>query len=740
MGGANRLALTSACAALLGWSGAAFAQEAPLKDQPRAEDEQPVREPAPETPAQDNEKDDEDSDEAIVVVAEQADDARIDRRVYTLRDDPISQSSTMLDILARLPSVTVAPSGAVRLLGAENVVIQVDGQVVSSASLDAVLRSLSGSDIEKIEVITNPSAQFAANAGGGVINIITRQRFRLGLSGAVSAAGDSLGGYQLNASPTWTRGAWSYGLRAGGNVNKWRNANVIEREFFDTGETVIDRAHWEGSASAGLYGGGVLNFRNERRRASLNLWGWDVDSHTTPILTRFTDLGPLFTQTQRSQTAHSAGRAAFDFQQNGDSEGELFKFNIGLGSQEIQSDIDVELARANGDPTQRYVMPMANNSLTGAAKMDYERTIGEDSLLAAGWALDHVDEEISTSFETLSGPPVAPDFQSTLEGRQTIGAVYATYQLGVGEWTALPGVRFEHYRREIRSPGGEDDESRIDAFPSLHIRRNLAENLDLDFSYSRRIARPSIAQLDPAIRFWEATRASSGNPDLAPTMTDSIEANLVFQNSDRTYNLTFYDRSSEDIVSSLTEVRPDGVILTMPVNAGESRQRGLQAILRAPIAGNWRYSVSANLLNREFDVLSGGAVVRRSELEYSGNGQIEYRDRVQSAVGADHLQLEVQFQGPQYFLQGERDEFVVANFTWRRRIAEKVSAVFSVQDIFDSAGTTSQLRTDDFVERSERSGIGTRFRLQLTYQFGSLQNQGPPPDAGAPPFGQPTPQ
>src|SRR5262249_53203815 len=152
-----------------------------------------------------------------------------------------------------------------------------------------------------------------------------------------------------------------------------------------------------------------------------------------------------------------------------------------------------------------------------------------------------------------------------------IGAVYATYQFGLGKWTALPGVRFEHYRREIRSPGGEDDESRIDTFPSLHIRRSLAENLDLDFSYSRRIARPPIAQLDPAIRFWEPTRASSGNPDLGPTITDSFEANLVFQNSHHTYNLTFYDRLNEDIVSPLTEVRPDGVILTMPVNAGESR-------------------------------------------------------------------------------------------------------------------------------------------------------------------------
>jgi hypothetical protein len=141
-------------------------------------------------------------------------------------------------------------------------------------------------------------------------------------------------------------------------------------------------------------------------------------------------------------------------------------------------------------------------------------------------------------------------------------------------------------------------------------------------------------------------------------------------------------------------------------------------------------------LNREFDAFSQGVLTRRSEVEHSGNAQVEYRDSNQSKAGADHVQLELQFQGPQYELQGERDEFITANFTWRRRLTDNVAAVFSVHDIFDSAPTLSELRTDDFVERTERRGVGTRVRLTLTYAFGGAQPQEQSGGPSAPPIPQ----
>lgn len=711
--------LLCASAALLSVAGHARAQETP----PPAPEERPA------APAEDSEGAEEDE---IVIRAEQADQTRIDRRVYSLGADPISQSSTMLDVLSRLPSVTIAPSGAVRLLGSPNVTIQVDGQAVPGASLDQVLRSLTGSEIERIEVITNPSAAYAASGDGGIINIITRQRYNLGLTGSVSASAENTGAYQFNASPTFTRGAWSIGGRISANHNEWGGASTRVRETFATGDVINDVGSWEGEGT-GLNGGAVLNYRpGERTRASFNLNGWDFEGQSLIAQDRSLNGATLYSQSVDNSNAVSGANANFDFQQSGDISGELFKLNLNLLKFENNADVNIDQIFASGAPDLRYITPTANSNNALNAKLDYERPFASGQLLALGGAFDNSQQDISTTFLTLAGAPIAPDYQSAVRGLQTTYALYGTYQFDAGSWTFLPGLRAEQYRREVRSPGGESDDTALDLFPSLHVRRNLTENLDLDLSYSRRIARRGINELDPAVRFFEVNRASSGNPDLQPTFTDAYEANVVYQTNDKTFNVTLYDRISTDIVSPFSFTRPDGVLLTMPVNAGESEQRGAQVIMRAPLfARGWRYAVSANLLNREFDVVSQGVTTRRSEMEYSGNAQIEYRDRSQSDPGADHVQLELQFQGPQYYLQGESDEFITANFTWRRRLTDHVAAVFNVQDIFDSAPTINELRTDDFFERSERRGIGTRARFTLTYSFGGAQQQGQP-DAGPP--------
>src|SRR5262249_53961404 len=144
------------------------------------------------------------SDE-IVVRADRGDQVRIDRRIYSIHADPVAQSTNMFDVLGRIPSVSVAPDNSVSLLGAGNVSIQINNQPVPSQSLEQVLRSLQGSDVERIEVITNPSAQYSAGASGGIINIITKQRRNDGFTGSASATGDSFGSYQANVSPTWVK-------------------------------------------------------------------------------------------------------------------------------------------------------------------------------------------------------------------------------------------------------------------------------------------------------------------------------------------------------------------------------------------------------------------------------------------------------------------------------------------------------------------------------------------------------
>ena len=271
-------------------------------------------------------------------------------------------------------------------------------------------------------------------------------------------------------------------------------------------------------------------------------------------------------------------------------------------------------------------------------------------------------------------------------------------------------------------------------FPSVHVRNELTPNINIDVSYTSRISRPGFQQLDPALRFIDVGRAFSGNPNLEPTTTDAYEANFVYQKNGASFSVTFFDRISEDIVSPFTDV-VGGTIVTMPVNAGTSEQRGLQALLRGPLGERWRYSLSGNVLSREYDVLSGGVISRREDIEYDGVAQLDYRDPDQEAVGANQFQFEVRFVGPRYGLQTESDPFYMANFTWRRRLTPRLFGVFMVQDIFESTDQFTEITTDDYIERAEFESSGIRFRLALTYQFGSGP-QRPPPDQqpGGPPI------
>src|SRR5690606_10649969 len=211
-------------------AGAAYAQEAPPAQESQAAETQDAGELEAEEEAQEEEG-------AIVVTGQAGDQVRIDRRTYTLQNDASAQTSPVIDALGRLPSVSVAPSGAIRLLGAENVTVQINGQPVPEQAVEQALRSLMGGDVERIEVITNPSATQSAAGTGGIINIITKQRFNGGLTGSIQAGVDTLGSYQLNIAPSYSRGPWTVGGRLGHNRGIGRNELDRERRFFSPSQT-----------------------------------------------------------------------------------------------------------------------------------------------------------------------------------------------------------------------------------------------------------------------------------------------------------------------------------------------------------------------------------------------------------------------------------------------------------------------------------------------------------------------
>lgn len=706
-------------AALLASAGLAHAQQTPP--------------PAPAATTDDAEESDD-----IVVLADPGDSVRIDRRTYTLRDDPAAQSTNMFDVLGRVPSVSVAPSGAVTLLGADNVTIQINGQPVPGDNLEQVLRGITGAEVERIEVITNPGAQYSAAASGGIINIITRRRINTGFSGSIQTSYDSLGGYHAGISPTWSSGPWSFSGGVGVFGGQQDSDFLREREIFSSSDTTTEEGQFNVGYQGVYFGRPTLTYQfDDRRRVSLTLDGVSVDNDIERITSTSDDLGPISDQLTAMDNNFDNRQLILDAQQTGALPREVLKFNGSVTRTTFRSAQDISIS-PDGGPDQRFLTVYGTEADLANARVDFERPFGEDNFLTIGTALDTVDQLVESSREQLVGPPPIPDYDTLLEGRSQTLAAYGTYQFVTGDWTWQPGVRAENYRREVISSGLETDTTDLEWFPSIHIRRSLAEALELDVSYTSRIQRPGFQQLDPSLRFLDTNRANAGNPNLQPAMTDAYEVNLTYQRSGRSYGLTFYDRVTEDVFSPFVEELPDGTIVTTTVNAGTSEQRGLQAILRGPIGDNWRYSFTANLLNREFDVLEGGTLSSRSEFEYDGVAQLDWSDEDQSVIGADQLQFEVRFQGPRHTLQSDINEFVVANATWRRRLTPRLFGVLAVQDIFASQDQIQETATPDYFERTETLSAGTRVRLGLTYQFGDVNGRPPPPDQqmGAPPIPQ----
>jgi outer membrane receptor for ferrienterochelin and colicins len=193
-----------------------------------------------------------------IVVTAPTQQSSIDRQTYIVRDTPEARSTTTTDILGRIPSVEVQADGTARLIGAGQATILIDGRRV--ADPQTMLRNMTGNQIERIEVLTNPGAQFPAQGTGGIINIITRRNTQNGLGGSATASGGSYGSYDLRISPTYGAGNWTFTGNLG--HGRFEQRADFERDRFaltagrpgaallEDGEQVDEGRYYYGNGSA----------------------------------------------------------------------------------------------------------------------------------------------------------------------------------------------------------------------------------------------------------------------------------------------------------------------------------------------------------------------------------------------------------------------------------------------------------------------------------------------------------
>lgn len=718
-----KLALLAASASAV-LAGPAAAQTAPAQAQTPAQ-----------TPPAEQEEDAQVED---VVVTGRASDVRtsIDSTSYSLANDLQATTGSLADALRNVPSVDVDPQGNVSLRGDSNVTILVDGRpsgVLSGEGRAQALLQLQADQYARIEVMTNPSAAYSPEGGGGVINLITKPNTpRPGTvtTGSVRANVGDDGRWNLGLSGSRTLGpltlSGDLGLRRDGVaqfVDRFR-----ERLDTATGQFLPSRQTQDiDFVSEGYYGrvgmdyaltgktqltleGRVHDFENtgsgeelfEARNAAgavSSAYRRETDIEqtfaawgaTARLLHRFDDAGHEWT----NEVRYDQGDNALDL------------FNITRPTTPAGPET---LERVTNDGGFSVV------ALTSA----YVRPIGEMAKLRLGYELESRKPEQDNQVRrgSVTGlPVVVPGLTNSFEAEQTVHALYATYERPFGEkLSAQFGLRLEQADIEIQSITGNlrATQDYFRAYPTMHLQYQVSETQSLRGSYSRRIQRPQPFQLNPFVSYVDPLNLRSGNADLEPQETDAFELQWQLRAGQTFYQATAYFR---DTSKAFTEIATDvggGVLLTRPENLGARRDTGVEVVANGRLTSTLRYNASVNVFRSEIDAagIPGGS--DREATIVSGRLNLNWQPTPE-----DFVQLSGQWNGDTLLAQGEREATAVVNLGYRRKLTETVAFQLTVRDLFDEAGDVTTYDTPTFRDRTERQFGGRAGYVGLTWTFGS---------------------
>ncbi|MEG3155834.1 TonB-dependent receptor plug domain-containing protein [Sphingomonas sp. RB1R13] len=620
----------------------------------------------------------------IEVVASRPDQAqKIDRRIYRVKNNSHAAQSDTLQLLRGIPAVVVTPDDELLLLGSGGVTVLVDERPIRGDTAQ-YLRTLHGSDIERIEIITNPSAQYAAQGSGGIINLVLRRKLADGLSGSASLLIASPGRSEASATVKRKQGKWTYELRAQSAIGRLPGTTVRKLRSVDQadGSTSTNSAAGESSLHiANISGGGTLTYDLTQGTSLIAQLSGGGNHYASESRTAYFALTPdfhSFTEAQHYLNHSGFENLTFTYDHKGKVEGETLKATFD------QFDVHTApLLTGTYDDGGGYEIAMRARQRGLSGQIDWNHPIGKTRILSLGGRIDNgKSARQSRSMASGAGGAQLFDVSDAFKTNDITIAAYATYQFQSGKWTLLPGVRFERFDRRLKVPGHPSvDVHRNALFPSFHLDRPIGKEVTLSLSYARRIDRPDPTQLRPYAILLGALAYERGNPALRDQTGDSYELNLHYHHKSLDLGAIVYDRETANLWDKSYSVDYAGNSIVIPVNVGHRSDRGAEFDASLPLLARVKGSTSVNLFDSvvPFDALGGG--MRIGQLRYTANATIDWQGKDRKTRQSDTGQLQLVYESPARSFQIRQSASVSANLSYTHSLSRSVALTGSLLGI-----------------------------------------------------------
>ncbi|MBI1182765.1 TonB-dependent receptor [bacterium] len=526
-------------------------------------------------------------DEVVVTSEKSSVELKLDKRVFNVGQDIGSTGMGALDVLNNVPSVNVDIAGNITLRGNSGVLILIDGKpTASSDDPSKVLASITADMIERIEVITNPSAKYEAEGSSGIINIVLKKNEKKGLNGSISANtgwphNHSIGVSLNNRSEKFNLFTQlGTGYRSIPDYNSSVNRSLLtNREVQSKGVDYRNENFYNITLGSDYY----INKLNV-----LTVSGnFAYELENQPSHSKFSvydENKQLISQYERLRTATATNpKYRYDvkynkeFKNNEDhkllisTQGNFFGKNL------VSNFANTSLDGSAVSPAQKTATDFYQQEFT--YKLDYTNPISKKITIETGamYEINNVGNDYSV-YNTVEQDLVKDQgLSNNFKYIQKVLGVYGTGAYESNQWGLKLGLRYENtlLHTTLANTGEENEQRYGNFFPSIHSSYKFSKQFSIQAGYSRRISRPRLWDLNPYINIQNTYNVSTGNPNLRPEYGDSYELTGVFFFNKISFNSSLYYLRTTNVMDRVATFSKN-LTITMPMNIGVRDKVGFE--------------------------------------------------------------------------------------------------------------------------------------------------------------------
>src|SRR5690554_3528261 len=660
----------------------------------------------------------------------------IDKRTYNVSEDMTSIGGGLTDVLNNIPSVEVDNDGNVSLRGSGSVTILIDGRQSALTSGDGALDGIPASAIERIELVTNPSAKYNPEGTAGIINIVLKKKKLRGtnINLQLTAASEnlysgSLGFNKRNEKVNfYANYSYSYNEGFRNNFNERTSTRGDSTESLKQTRLGTDfRSSHAGNVGADF-------FIKSNQVIGLSVSGTYTDRNREGKQHNLLSYNDVLFETWDREVYNPRNRNSIDLKANYKLDFKDEKGNIilaasqSLGQELAIGEFEENYFLPNGLPTsnsyrfQNQEQDNSNNKFTFSA--DLERTINDKLKYEAGIQTIinlQNDSNFLEYYDTLTGLLI-PDVNvnNKLKLSENIISVYGILGHRLSDkFRYQAGVRLEQAFTEPRLLTTNESfrNDYFSFFPSMHLVYGDDKKGEVFANYSRRINRPSTRSLNPFPVYSDPLNLMKGNPEIRPEYINSFELGYEKMWKKMSLTSTLYFKQTVDRIQRIRQFYDDGVSVTTFSNVDESYDYGVELIGTYSPFPWWKNMISMNAYESRLSATVGGTNLSNKGVSWDAklNTTFSLFDNTTT------IQINAQYIAPRYTVQGfyQRSPGVDVGFT-RTLMNKKMVIGLRVSDIFDQTKFYFEINDGNVMQKTTYKWTTRRLYLTLSYKFGNM--------------------